>query len=375
MSDVGDELLQLAEQLASHGAKDRDTALIAPLERVGVVLEKFNHSASGSWLGYHANVYYALFQQPPPGAHFSSEWGLGDRFSLGTTGNWREYSPEAVKNAIWHEVGEIDLSPTRAASSAAREAFDVLKSQVQVALAAANAGKTDKFLEKLEEDATGVRARTAADIVHGMRPGRVFSRDSTAMSQGFHTPPHASIFAETAALRQPFKACDKLSVIAKQAGSYLVRRQQSDARNRLVGTNVFIGHGQSSAWKDLRDFIKDRLRLPWDEFNRVPVAGVTNIARLSQMLDAAAIAFLVMTGEDEQRDGKLNARMNVVHEAGLFQGRLGFQRAIILLEDGCEEFSNINGLGQIRFPNGNITAKFEDIRLVLEREGLIEAAV
>lgn len=375
MSDVGDELLQLAEQLAPHGAKDRDRAIIAPLERVGTVLERFNSSASGSWIGYHANVYYELFQQPPPGAHFSSEWGLMDRFSLGTKGNWREYSSEAVKNAIWKEVGEIDLSATRSASSAAHEALDVVKPQVQVALAAANADKADKFLEKVEEDVKAVHARTAAEIVHSMSPGQVMSRDSTAMGQGFHPPPHVSVFAEMAALRQPFKACDKLSVLAKQAGSYLVRRRQADARNRLVGTNVFIGHGQSSAWKDLKDFIKDRLRLPWDEFNRVPIAGFTNIARLSQMLDAAAIAFLVMTAEDEQRDGKLNARMNVVHEAGLFQGRLGFQRAIILLEDGCEEFSNIHGLGQIRFPKGSIAAKFEDIRLVLEREGLIETAV
>jgi predicted nucleotide-binding protein len=66
----------------------------------------------------------------------------------------------------------------------------------------------------------------------------------------------------------------------------------------------------------------------------------------------------------------VSARENVVHEIGLFQGRLGFGRAIILLEEGCEEFSNIQGLGQIRFPKGNIGAKFEDIRAVLEREGL-----
>jgi hypothetical protein len=35
-------------------------------------------------------------------------------------------------------------------------------------------------------------------------------------------------------------------------------------------------------------------------------------------------------------------------------GRLGFERAIILLEDGCQEFSNIHGLGQIRFPNATL---------------------
>ncbi|HEV8582550.1 MAG TPA: TIR domain-containing protein, partial [Thermoanaerobaculia bacterium] len=111
-----------------------------------------------------------------------------------------------------------------------------------------------------------------------------------------------------------------------------------------------------------------------DEFNRVPVAGVTNVARLAEMLDAAALAFVVLTAEDEAKDGTMRARMNVVHEAGLFQGRLGFNRAIVLLEDGCEEFSNIQGLGQIRFPKGNIKASFEEIRQVLEREGILEPA-
>lgn len=140
---------------------------------------------------------------------------------------------------------------------------------------------------------------------------------------------------------------------------------------QTTGSNIFIGHGKSSLWKDLKDFIQDRLWLQWDEFNRIPVAGITNIARLSQMLDNSAIAFLIMTAEDELADGKMQARMNVIHEAGLFQGRLGFTKAIILLEDGCEEFSNIQGLGQIRFPEGNIKACFEEIRQVLEREDVI----
>ncbi len=90
-----------------------------------------------------------------------------------------------------------------------------------------------------------------------------------------------------------------------------------------MGTNVFIGHGRSPAWRVLKNFVKDRLGLPYDEFNRVPVAGITNIARLSEMLEAAAFALIILTAEDEQADGKLQARMNVIHEVGLFQGRLG----------------------------------------------------
>ena len=41
-----------------------------------------------------------------------------------------------------------------------------------------------------------------------------------------------------------------------------------------------------------------------------------------------------------------------LHELGLFQGRLGPRGAIVLLEDGCEAFSNISGLSQILFPPG-----------------------
>lgn len=137
-----------------------------------------------------------------------------------------------------------------------------------------------------------------------------------------------------------------------------------------LGGRVFIGHGGSLIWRELSDFLEKRLRLPVDEFKSVSVAGVPTIVRLEQMLGTAAFAFLVMTAEDELHDGKRHARFNVVHEAGLFQGRLGFKKAIILLEEGCEEFSNIHGLGQIRFPNNNISAKFEEICVVLEREGL-----
>jgi hypothetical protein len=41
----------------------------------------------------------------------------------------------------------------------------------------------------------------------------------------------------------------------------------------------------------------------------------------------------------------------------------------------CEEFSNIHGLGQIRFSKGDVRAALEDIRQVLEREGLLAEPV
>lgn len=137
------------------------------------------------------------------------------------------------------------------------------------------------------------------------------------------------------------------------------------------GDRVFIGHGRSLVWHQLRDLLRDRLHLQWEEYNRTPTAGYARTERLTEMLDSAAFAFVVLTAEDEHADSTIHARENVIHEAGLFQGSLGFRRAIVLLEEDCAEFSNIAGLEQIRFPKGNIDAKSEEIRRVLERERII----
>lgn len=141
--------------------------------------------------------------------------------------------------------------------------------------------------------------------------------------------------------------------------------------DKSIGSRVFLGHGRSPIWRELKDFLNDRLGLPWDEFNREAVAGITTFDRISSMLDAASFAFLIMTAEDQHSDATTHARQNVVHEVGLFQGKLGPRKAIILLEEGCSEFSNIVGLSQIRFPSGRISAVFEEIRRVLEREGVL----
>ena len=137
--------------------------------------------------------------------------------------------------------------------------------------------------------------------------------------------------------------------------------------------SVFIGHGRSREWLALQGFLKDRLNLQCVEFNTESAAGLATTERLSELLNQAIFAFLVMTAEDEQADGSKRARENVVHEAGLFQGRLTFKKAIVVLEEGCAEFSNIHGLVQIRFQKNQIESCYEEVRKVLEREKILKS--
>jgi predicted nucleotide-binding protein len=371
-----EELFALAENLKKVAEVAETGQINKPLAALEETAKTIGRSFSGSWQGYHSRVYYAGFSPPPPGVHFSQEWGLMDNhmFSLGSRGDWCEYDPEDVNAHIHELAGVPSLEEAEAAARAASEAFEAAQSEIISILHTELEGHADGFLEKLKKEIEEFRPMSIADVAQHLSPkGQIMTRDTVTIGQGTQVPPHMRILAEVIAIRHSFGICRVAGEIATKAASHLERKSRRQKRTERIGTNVFIGHGRSHVWRDLKDFVQDRLKLPWDEFNRVPVAGVTNIARLSEMLDAAAIAFLVMSAEDERADGSIQARMNVIHEAGLFQGRLGFMRAIILLEEDCEQFSNIDGLGQIKFPSGNISAAFEEIRRVLEREGLIDS--
>jgi hypothetical protein len=185
---------------------------------------------------------------------------------------------------------------------------------------------------------------------------------------------------ETLLLKQEHESQEILSRIRNRVAAFAnavevdSRRSQGPPPPGSSDAKVFLGHGRSNAWRELKEFLEERVRLRVVEFSREPTAGIPTAERLEQMLSESHFAFLVLTAEDQLADETLHARENVVHEAGLFQGRLGFRRAIIVLEDGCQEFSNIHGLGQLRFRHREIANVFEEVRRVLEREGVVLAS-
>ena len=129
---------------------------------------------------------------------------------------------------------------------------------------------------------------------------------------------------------------------------------------------IFIGHGRGPAWREVKDHLADKHGYRVEAYETGARAGHTIRDILQSMLERSSFALMVLTREDETADGNFRARQNVVHETGLFQGKLGFARAIVLLEEGTESFTNIAGVEQIRFTK--IKESFGDVVATLKRE-------
>jgi predicted nucleotide-binding protein len=305
---------------------------------------------------------------------FSVDWGLSDLAYGDTSGEWEEYPFERVAEEVLHRAGLPDTKALEAAAKKARSVFENCKEELEATFNALLAEQGDQRIQELRKTTAEIAPFLAeAYFEQALSPSQVLSSDMRALTEGCHTPPHLRIKFRTLSIESHGQSLEKLAKAAREARLYMEKRMSLQGRSvaRTEGT-IFIGHGHSPVWHELKDFLQNRLSLKPDEFNLESVAGVATKERLEEMLDSAVFAFLVMTAEEQHADKTNHARENVIHEVGLFQGRLGFRRAIVLLEEGCSEFSNIQGIGQIRFPKGNVKAASEQIRQVLEREKILK---
>jgi hypothetical protein len=365
---VGEEMTALAHE-------GDEAAFSAGLDALKTAAERIGKAWSGSWLGYQANVYYQGLNPVPAGAQFSQEWGLHEHYANDTVGDWEPFTHDEVIEAIEKAAGGPDMPVLlMTAREAAVRAMDGRATLVALLAGLNRETALDDALAGMRKEVEAVRMVDADELVNRWNPRRqVVTRDMLAVNQGSQAPGHKTVLARVASFRCPFDAALELARLARDIARHAeaLGMGKQPVNNKAQPLHVFIGHGRSPAWRELKDYVKDTLGLLPDEFNRVSVAGIPTIDRLKQMLDESSIALLVMTAEDERQDGVMQARMNVIHEVGLFQGRLGFNRAIVLLEEGCAEFTNIAGLGQLRFPPGRISACFHEVQAVLVREGLL----
>ena len=280
MPDFTPELLEIADSLDSAAAKAAPSDVIDALNALEKAADSIGKSWSGSWLGYHATVYYDGFRPIPAGAHFSQEWGLMDTtFIKDTKGAWVEFRRDTVMEVIFRTAGNASLDRGRQLASETVTEFNKYKGQILSILTAALNTTPDSFLDDLKRETGTIAPMSADDVIRAIHPkGDIMSRDSLALGQGLHVPPHYNVIADVEGIRSVELA---VSGWLRWLESRLAPCQNS-AEKGSVGdgrTNVFIGHGSSKAWRDLKDFVHERLHLPYDEFNRLPIAGITNTFR------------------------------------------------------------------------------------------------
>lgn len=149
-----------------------------------------------------------------------------------------------------------------------------------------------------------------------------------------------------------------------------IRRGREVAEGRspvAYKPTIFIGHGRSADYLFLQQFLESK-GYGVETFESSSRAGQSVKDVVQGMVDRASMAFLVHTAEDEREGARTSARENVIHETGLFQGRLGYERAIVLREDGCAAFTNLDGVQYIPYPAGMIKASFIDVLGAVQRE-------
>jgi hypothetical protein len=111
------ELLDLAEKLDALVSAFEEASYQSGLRQLIEAVADVAPAWSGSNLGYQSCVYYANLNTPPPGAHFSSEWGLDDVGGMGTRGKWTEYKYGDIKNIIFERANKPDLREAKKASN------------------------------------------------------------------------------------------------------------------------------------------------------------------------------------------------------------------------------------------------------------------
>lgn len=163
------------------------------------ICDGLEKSWSGSWLGYHSNLYFGEFQEPSsPREMFSIEWG-------GINGYDSRWHPKSL-DQIWQYVisnssAKFDVDDANDKLNELQEAATSVKTLYE--LNSKNA-ILDEKIKKVDTDFV------MYDFIKVRKPGNFVSRDSEAIYQGIKVPPHIQCQSFAHAIRQNITAAEQL---------------------------------------------------------------------------------------------------------------------------------------------------------------------
>lgn len=323
----------------------------------------------GSSMGNHAKVYYDGLEPVPSEAYWDTEFGMHEGYGRSRRqGSWRMYTIDEVKNGIYSRCGTTEAELSDYADRLLRT-FEEAERKLLGILEQSESEVAEATRERLLKDTKAQRSNLTTAGHEATRMAQAHtsnaSRDMENLAQGAVPAAHHHILAGVEAVKRLEWGLEQLGKIAGEI--HHARRRQKARREgeTMHGSKVFIGHdGRSHAWRAVKDHLEAKGFIV-EEFERAGVAGKQVKDRLEEMMEGAGWAVLVITARDTE-NGTVSA--NVIHEIGYAQGRLGWEKAIILLQGGCELPSNLSGTVRLEFKDEDVKSVLADLMKALHGE-------
>ncbi len=212
------DLLLIADGLRRIVVHGRRPELLAGLERIENAVEIAERAWSGSWLGYHANVYYSGLRTPPEGVRFDPELGLTHTFTGQAASVWQEHDPDSVVAGILAHAGNADIGPARNLACDARRELETARSRALAVIGSRT--PPDAVLAALASDIASLSLPTRTEIVGTFMPEEdVTTRDAVAATSGICTPPHKALLADVTAARTSLAVLEELVALLQKVSA------------------------------------------------------------------------------------------------------------------------------------------------------------
>jgi sugar/nucleoside kinase (ribokinase family) len=149
-----------------------------------------------------------------------------------------------------------------------------------------------------------------------------------------------------------------------------IRTLDAERRSRSRASGIFISHGQNPEWFAVQRFVEGRFESPVYSFESASWGGHEVSEALSKYLERCSLCVCILTAEDMTDDGRWFARQSVIHEIGLFQGKHGFDRVILLVEEGCDFVPQAAASCAVYFPHNRINHTFYQLAETIRAHGV-----
>ena len=139
----------------------------------------------------------------------------------------------------------------------------------------------------------------------------------------------------------------KAATHSKKIAEYLEEKESK--RDLIMSNKVFIVHGHNEAVKEKVARFVEHLKLRPIILHEQNDRGLTIIEKFESNSSDVNFAIVLLTADDEgkaktEKDYKSRARQNVIFEMGYFVGMLSRSHVFMLLDEGVEKPSDLDGI-------------------------------